>query len=396
VGFYKQISASNYAFVPSSLYQLRYSFNNDLLNVSVNTGHGVLFNANEGFIHYLPEQEIRVGAERPLVISRVFSVTEGKVLFSRQPFAGKPVDIEEINVSHRARVLQFYVESFQFNEVGNQQYRYFLKGFDEGFGEWINVTTKEYTNLREGDYEFFVQTRNKLGETVTSQPLSLHVKPPFHRSLLARTFYMVLGISALLLVSLRQKRRYNRKARALEEAKQLELAKKQQELLEIERKKEQELIQLEEEKMKTELRHLNNLLAASTMNLVVKNDYIETIKLKLKEVNKRGSNKETRQALEQLVREIDTTLRLQEDWEQFEYHFDQVHGDFLSRLQDEFVDLTPNEQKLCAFLRLNLNTKDIANLMGISLRGVEVARYRLRKKLGLEQGDNLSKFILEY
>jgi DNA-binding CsgD family transcriptional regulator len=58
--------------------------------------------------------------------------------------------------------------------------------------------------------------------------------------------------------------------------------------------------------------------------------------------------------------------------------------------------LTLNEQKLCAFLRLNLNTKDIANIMGISLRGVEVARYRLRKKLGLQRGQNLSKFILAY
>ncbi|MCK6692317.1 MAG: hypothetical protein L6Q97_09460, partial [Thermoanaerobaculia bacterium] len=62
----------------------------------------------------------------------------------------------------------------------------------------------------------------------------------------------------------------------------------------------------------------------------------------------------------------------------------------------QFHDLTPNEQKLCALLRLNLSTKEISNLMSISLRGVEIARYRLRKKLGLDQGQNLSKFILEY
>ena len=105
---------------------------------------------------------------------------------------------------------------------------------------------------------------------------------------------------------------------------------------------------------------------------------------------------ETKKALEKIVKAIDTTLKLQEDWEQFEFHFDQVHGDFLNRLQEQFQDLTPNEQKLCVFLRLNLNTKDIANLMGISLRGVELARYRLRKKLELDTGQNLSKFILEY
>ena len=148
--------------------------------------------------------------------------------------------------------------------------------------------------------------------------------------------------------------------------------------------------------MKSELQHLNSLLAASTMNLVVKNTFMETIKVELEAVKQKGKSMETKHALEKIVREIDTSLRLQEDWNQFEYHFDQVHGDFLNRLREHFSDLTPNEQKLCVLLRLNLSTKEISNLMSISLRGVEIARYRLRKKLGLDLGQNLSKFILEY
>jgi len=174
------------------------------------------------------------------------------------------------------------------------------------------------------------------------------------------------------------------------------LAIKQKQLQEVERQKEKELKQLEEDNIKAEMQHLNSLLTASTMNLVVKNEFMENIKEKLKEVKRKGKNKETKEALEQLVKEIDITLRLQEDWEQFEYHFNKVQGDFSKRLTAEFLDLTPNEQKLCTFLRLNLNTKDIANLMGISHRGVEVARYRLRKKLQLDKGQNLSKFILAY
>jgi DNA-binding CsgD family transcriptional regulator len=99
---------------------------------------------------------------------------------------------------------------------------------------------------------------------------------------------------------------------------------------------------------------------------------------------------------EKIIKEIDTTLKVQEDWKQFEHHFDQIHGDFLKRLTREFTDLTPGEQKLCAFLRLNMDTKEIANLMAISSRGVEVTRYRLRKKFKLDTHQNLSKFILEY
>lgn len=396
IGFFKRISANNYVFVPSSLFQLRYYFNNDLLNVSVNSNDGVLFSANEGFIRYLPELEDRIAVEQPLVVRKVYNVTENSILYTRKLFAEKLENTDELIIGPKVKDLQFEVESFQFNEVKDQEFRYFLKGFDEDYGDWMNTSIKEYTNLSEGKYEFFVQTRNYLGETTTSQALVLKVKPPFHRSLLAKFLYALFAILVLMLFSRLQKSRYKEKTKKIEEKKQHELAEKQQEFIAIEQKKEQELLQLKEEKMESELRHLNNLLAASTMNLVVKNEFIETIKEELKEVKRKGKNIETKKALEQIVKEIDTTLRLQEDWKQFEHHFDQVHGDFLTRLRNEFVELTPNDQKLCAYLRLNLNTKEIANLMSISLRGVEIARYRLRKKLNLNKGQNLSKFILDY
>jgi hypothetical protein len=395
-GYFKQISPGNYTFVPSSLFQLRYYFNNDLMQISVHAGDGVLFNANEGFIQYRPEMENRLATEKPLMVSKVLNVAEDTVLYARMPFEAPPQSLPRITVSHLAKVLQFHVEAFQFNEVSDQQFRYFLKGFDDDYGEWTNATSKEYTNLKEGDYEFSVQSRNFLGEIITSTPLQLRVAPPFHRSMPARFLYVLLGLGVLVLVSRLQKRRYKQRALAVEDARQRELLKKQQELMDIERQKEQEVRQIEEEKIKSELRHLNNLLAASTMNLVVKNEFMETIKQELEEVKRKGKSAETKQSLEKIVRDIDTTLRLQEDWEQFEYHFDQVHGDFLNRLREQFHDLTPNEQKLCALLRLNLSTKEISNLMSISLRGVEIARYRLRKKLGLDMGQNLTKFILEY
>jgi ligand-binding sensor domain-containing protein len=389
VGFYKQISANNYVFIPSSLSKQRYSLNNDLLQLSINTNGGVLFSANKGFINYQPELENRVAVETPLIVSKVFSLFEDNVLYAHHSFIPKPENIGKLEIAKKSKVLQFEVKSFQFNEVNDQLFRYFLKGFDDDYGIWTNANIKEYTNLEAGDYEFLVQTRNYLGETVSSQPFPLTIKTPFFLSPTIKLLYTGLGVLLLYLILSGQQRRYKRKTQ------QVEIA-KQEELDEIEKQKELELLQLEEDKTKSELRHTNNLLAASTMNLVVKNEFIETIKEKLVEVNRVGKSGKTNQVLEQLIRDIDTTLRLQEDWEQFEYHFDQVHGDFLSRLRDEFHELTPNEQKLCAFLRLNLNTKDIANLMGVTTRGVEVARYRLRKKLNLGKGENLSKFVLEY
>lgn len=389
VGFYKQISSNNYVFIPSSLAKQRYSFNNDLLQLSVNTIDGVLFNANKGFINYQPELENRVVADIPLIISKVYSLFEDSILYVHHSFTSRPEKIDQLQIAPESKVLQFEVQSFQFNERNEQQFRYYLKGFEDNYGIWTNTSIKEYTNLEAGNYELMVQTRNYLGEIVTSEPFLFTVKNSIFLSTGAKIFYGGTGILLLFLTLKGQQSRYKRKTKQVENA-------KQEELKEIERQKERELLELEEDKVKSELRHTNNLLAASTMNLVVKNEFIENIKGKLVEVNKVGKNGKTNQVLEQIIKDIDTTLRLQEDWEQFEYHFDQVHGDFLSRLRSDFHDLSPNEQKLCAFLRLNLNTKDMANLLGITTRGVEVARYRLRKKLNLSKGKNLSKFILEY
>ncbi len=396
VGFFKQISPNNFSFVPSSLYQHRYELNTDLLNASIHLDDGIMFSANLGFLHYRPENEARIDVERPLLIKRVRNVTKSDDLYLRLPFEDKPKQLATVALHQRAKVLQIELESYQFRNHNNQQFRYFLDGFDENFSDWTSSAVKEYTNLKEGDYRFVAQTRNYLGSITESIPLGLTVHPPFHRSHFAKVLYVLSGIFMLGFVYRLEKKRYERRARRLVAEKKDELDAKQQKLVEIEQQKDKELMQLEEEKMASELRHLNNLLAASTMNLVVKNEFIETIKEEIKEIRRKGKDVETKRALERMEREIDTTLRLQEDWEQFEYHFDKVHGDFLTRIRDEFGDLTPNDQKLCAFLRLNLNTKEIANLMSISLRGAEIARYRLRMKLKLKKGQNLSKFILEY
>lgn len=395
VGFFKQVSSKNYVFIPSSLYHLRYFLNNDLLNLS-SYGDDVLYSANQGFISYSPEMEELIRVKQPLVISKVYSVTQDTTYFSRKPFEPNTGITEKLEIDYRDKVVQIEVESFEFKDTDNKQFRFYLKGLDENYGDWSSNNVKEYTNLREGNYELMVQARSYLGNITETVPLSFIVSPPFYRSMLAKVIYGISGLLALFVVSRMQKRKYTIKAIRLEEENNRMVAEEQYKHLEIKRQKEKELLELKDEKLKNELQHMNRLLAASTMNIVVKNEFINMIKEQLDDLKQQGENTDTKKALEKIIREIDTALRLKEDWEDFQYHFNNVHGDFLSRFREKFQDLTPNEQKLCAFLRLNLSTKEIANSMSISLRGVEVARYRLRKKLGLNKGENLSKFILEY
>ena len=396
VGFFKQLSANNYVFIPSSLYYMRYFLNNDLLNISTHINEGVMFASNEGFIYYDSKLENQVSLDHPVVIRSVINSQADTALYKFEPFMPIPSEGESFSINYSQRNLAFEVESFQFNGIYNQQFRYFLNGFDEDYGEWTESSLKEYSNLREGDYEFFVQSQNYMGEVTTSLPLKFTISPPFYRSIFARSLYLVFSIIGLLLLYRLQSLRYRKKTKQLRLKTQSDLDKQQKRLKDFEEESSRKLSRLKQENLENELRHTSNLLAASTMNLVVKNEFIESIKDELQKAKSLGRNADTKKALESIVREIDITLRLQEDWEHFELHFDQVHGDFSSRLREEFIDLSPNEQKLCTLLRLNLSTKEIANLMSISQRGVEVARYRLRKKLQLRKGQNLSKFILQY
>lgn len=377
IAYYDPLSANNYQLVRSSLYQLRYLLNNDLLYLATPSSDGVLFSANDGFIHYNPQLEYPAGAY-PITIRQISDLKQNRAIYRQLPFAEPTQSPPSLSIQANIRRLKLEVESFQLGGLENQEFRYRLEGLEDEYGDWTPATSREYSNLPSGKYTFMVQSRNQVGQYVASMPYSFTVRAPFYKTQGAKVVYVLLSCLFVAVLLRLQRRVYQKKTARQENAQQ------------------RELLQLQEEKMQSELKHINNLLGASTMNLVVKNEFIESVKNDLQDIKQKVEGKETRKSIEKIVREIDTNLRIQEDWEQFQYHFDAVHGDFLSRLRTAFPDISPNEQKLCAFLRLNLQTKDIAHILGVSVRGVEVARYRLRKKLQLEKGQNLSKFILEY
>jgi len=91
-----------------------------------------------------------------------------------------------------------------------------------------------------------------------------------------------------------------------------------------------------------------------------------------------------------ITREVDNNKQM----EVFARAFDEVHEEFLDRLKARYPTLTPTELRLCAFLKMNINTKEIAPLMNISVRGVEICRYRVRKKMGISRETNLTTHIL--
>jgi len=99
--------------------------------------------------------------------------------------------------------------------------------------------------------------------------------------------------------------------------------------------------------------------------------------------------------LKKISRKIDRDIQNEKSWEVFDRYFDEVHQEFHSRLRNLHPELTPGELRLCSYLRMNVTTKEIAPLMNISIRGVEISRYRLRKKLKLDQSANLVDYLMQ-
>jgi DNA-binding CsgD family transcriptional regulator len=160
----------------------------------------------------------------------------------------------------------------------------------------------------------------------------------------------------------------------------------------LRKKSAEEIMHLRNEKLQSEISHKNKELATSTMHLIHKGEMLIGLKKELELIKKDKSN--NLKIVDQLIKKIDQDIAQDGEWEQFEIHFDQVHENFLKKLRQNFPELTPKDLKLCAYLRMNLASKEIAPLLNISIRGVEISRYRLRKKLRLDHDKNLVDFMM--
>jgi DNA-binding CsgD family transcriptional regulator len=125
-------------------------------------------------------------------------------------------------------------------------------------------------------------------------------------------------------------------------------------------------------------------LAVTTISLIKKNELLELIKQDLKKSELDKS----------LISKINSTIKEDNSFEIFSEAYDKLDTDFLKKMKQLYPTLTPSDLKLCAYLRLNLSSKEIAPMLHISIRSVEIKRYRLRKKLNLPHDEGLVNYIL--
>ncbi|MEQ9297080.1 MAG: two-component regulator propeller domain-containing protein [Cyclobacteriaceae bacterium] len=373
---------------------IRPLLNDDFPLVRVVDDHNVIFGAKEGFIHFDPTSlELEVEPIKTYMTSLSSSLKSDSLKLETFYFVDHPDEQIELPYAERSMRVSFSAPHFT-NPV---EYSTQMEGLDNNqWTEWSNQTFREFSSLMEGSYRFSVKAKtstNRVSEPVT---IVINIAPPWYRSV---PFLIAVGLflfGLLVIFFVNQRRKYKNEREGMMITQQKELSRKDSLLEEISSKSQLEIQRLENEKSVIALEHKSRELASSTMNLLKKNETMKKIMSDLKSLktdleNSSGPSK----AIARIIKNIDRSMNSDQDWDTFQMYFDEVHGDFSRKLRDAYPQITPTELKLCTFIRLNMSSKDIANLLNVSIRSVETNRYRFRKKLNLDHDTNLTSFIME-
>lgn len=305
-----------------------------------------------------------------------FIVPVPQLNYFKDEYQRFPLNIGSYTINYKnSQTISFQVSS---PNLAKPRYFYKLTGTKEQ-SLYVDSGTIVFQNLPHGIYHVEVSTVSIDGKTSLPKKFSFEIAPPWYLTLTSKLAYLMVLLGIILLV-----RGYNRR----------KLKKKQQIFEEKLRRDQQEnLAKLEKEKLAKEIKIKQQELTSTTLNIAKKNEVILELK-NMVVMNKDKFPSSSRYG--SFIKKLDKSVNNSEDWKSFEVNFKELHEDFFERLLKEFPKLTPKDLKLCAYLKMNLSSKEIAPLMGISLRGVEIHRYRLRKKLQIDTSDYLSSFLITF
>lgn len=281
----------------------------------------------------------------------------------------------EISFSHNTITFRFLANNV-FSD--NLYFQFQLQDIDVDWSDIQKTNEVTYAGLPQGSYTFLVRTVDNLGNVSAETSYEFEIRPPWYFSVWAYIVYViafVLLIIAIWLMIVRHYAKINRKRERIWEAGQL---------------------RMKNDQLQNEIEKKDAEMFTQTSFIIQKNELI----LKLKGLVDDFYSRSNSQALAPLYQKINAVLNnnldTDEDWKMFLIKFEQKHANFFKILKNKYTELTNNDLKLCACLKLNLDTKEIASLMNLSVRAVENSRYRLRKKLNIQPTQNLNDFFLEF
>lgn len=317
-----------------------------------------------------------------------------------------PRQIHDIVIPYNDNSIRIDFGSIQCCD-NNVEFSFALVGEDgvESYSEWGLQSSKEYTFLKQGRYTFKLRLLLNGIYVVDTQTMSFEVLPPWWETTWAKSLWFLLALILIVVVLYIVQRRYVRARMKIIRQNEEEL-RRQQELYEQERlrqqqeilRNEKEILELRNEKIESELRSKSEELSNILLNNLSRNEMIDKVKHDLSRVADKIEAKDAKEAMKRISLLQEKLTSYAEDrvnWKRFEENFDEVNGRFMQKLQEKYPWISDNEKRLCVYINMGLRNKEIAPLMSISLRGIEMIRYRLRKKMELTREEGLEEMLKE-
>jgi len=318
---------------------------------------------------------------------------------------------------HNARIeVKFNTLSYPGN---NLVYQTRILGLEK---EWSSATENQNISIMgfaQGNYTLQVRARSS-GE-LWSEPLQLSfsILPAWYSTWWAYILFVVVGI-ALITISvklynvhlIRQKKRLQQ----IIESRTGEINRQKNEIIDQKNKiitQKEELIeknrtvlesqnalseadlkfyQLKEKQLQDQIEFKNKQITTHTLNIIQKNETLRELKNELEVLVKRSNGEAVE--IRKTLRKIDESFKLDKDWDEFKLYFEQVYTGFYTKLKLSYPEISNQELRHCALIRLNLTANECASILGISPDSIKVSRTRIRKKLNLQGTQSLSDFIL--
>lgn len=302
--------------------------------------------------------------------------------------------------SHKQNSLRFEFVAPEYRNEGLVQYSYMLENYDDTWSKFSADNIKEYTQLPKGRYVFKVRARDVLELNEATCSYVFDILPAWYETKIALAIYAILILSLLLVLAWFINKRSKKGAVEMEKKKEIEIYEQKKKFEAETSEKKKEIKELKNQQLQYELRHKSQELANSTMNIIRKNEMLLEI---MEHINKVTTDIKTNpdsnvvlSRLNKMERTIKQNIEIDNNWKKFEENFDLVYENYLKRLGEMYPDLSVRDKKLCAYLKMDLSSKDIAPLLNMSVRSVETNRYRLRKKMDLDRDMNLSEFLQRF
>lgn len=327
-------------------------------------------------------------------ISSVYANQDSLVYSSRM----KNKESESLDLPYDLNSLKFEFAYPEFDKSANVEFSSYLENYESDWSPFTKESSREFTRLSEGDYVMHLRVHDAASGKMKEVSLGVAISPPWYRTTFAKIIYFIsfLIFLGFLIAAVNHR---------IENARKLAEERKEKEIDELRRQSEKdalvkdyEIASLKTEQLEQDIKHKSQELSSTALNLIQKNEILNDIASQLASLQKVvASETSSKVAIQKNISKLQTSIEKSisgdDNWDAFNKTFDIVYQDYTKRLAENHPNLTNSDKRLCCYLRMGLTSKEIAPLINISSKSVEMARYRLRKKIDLSPEVSLTEYL---